>query len=101
MALTPRFKALFRDSAFHSKVKAIIVDECHVIAEWADEFRTAYREISLLRSHTGMDIPWAALSATLTTEDFNVVWDTLCFGRRPFWGIDAGVVRPNLTYIVK
>ncbi|KAL0563308.1 hypothetical protein V5O48_018762 [Marasmius crinis-equi] len=29
---------------------------------------------------------------------FNVIWQTLAFGNRPFSGIDVGVDRPNLFY---
>ncbi|EJD34593.1 hypothetical protein AURDEDRAFT_24263, partial [Auricularia subglabra TFB-10046 SS5] len=92
---------LMNSEAFQDLVKVTVVDEAHVIAEWGENFCKAYSELCRLRSFTGDRVPFAAFSATLTTESFSVLWDALGFGGRPFWGIDTGVLRENLTYIIK
>lgn len=102
MALSHRFDELFRDGKFRHRIKAIVVDEAHCINEWGhDDFRPLYRQLDRLRSFTGQDVPFLACTATCTTETFDLIWDTLAFGNRPFWGIDVGCDRPNLFFSVR
>ena len=66
-----------------------------------DEFRPQYRKLDELRMYTGQDVPFVACTATAATSTFDVIWKTLGFGSRPFWGLDAGCERPNLTFITR
>ena len=96
------FKQLFRSETFRKRLVAVIVDEAHVMFDWAREFRKDYAELKQLRVLTGMETPWALFSATLPTEIFNFCFDTVGMGQhRPFWGIDLGSDRPNLALWVR
>ncbi|KAJ6542135.1 P-loop containing nucleoside triphosphate hydrolase protein [Mycena sp. CBHHK59/15] len=81
MALSDRFGKLWTDVKFHGRVQALIVDEAHCINEWGEEFR----------------VPFVACTATCATRTFNIIWNSLGFGHRPFWGLDAGVKTVDFT----
>jgi hypothetical protein len=93
-----QMKKHYIEERFRARIFGVLVDEAHVIAEWADNFRKDYNELKTLRVILGDNVPWWALSATFTNAIFKKVYETLTFGTsRPFWGIDVGVERPNLT----
>ncbi|KAK7433877.1 hypothetical protein VKT23_020502 [Stygiomarasmius scandens] len=84
---------------FRQRLGAVFVDEGHCIDEWGDDkFRPQYRQLGQLRSYTGMEVPYVACTATCRTKTFDLLWVTLRFGCRPFWGIDIGADRPNLFF---
>ncbi|TFK58838.1 hypothetical protein BDN72DRAFT_781519, partial [Pluteus cervinus] len=101
MALGDTFAKLWRDTAFRDRIHAVIVDEAHCIAEWGDSFRTQYQGLSQLRNFIGQEVPVVACTASCPTDTFNTIWASLSFGYRPFWGLDVGCTRENLTYIVR
>jgi superfamily II DNA helicase RecQ len=101
MALSPSFIKLWTNARFRAQVQALIVDEAHCIDEWGEEFRPKYHELEKLRSFMGQEIPFVACTATATTSTFNVIWKSLGFGNRPFWGIDVGCDRPNLLFLTR
>ncbi|KAJ2915312.1 hypothetical protein MD484_g5119, partial [Candolleomyces efflorescens] len=102
MALSDSFVKLWKDAKFRKRLICLVVDEAHCVNEWgSDDFRPAYRKLATLRSYTGQEVPFLACTATCTTDTFNLLWSTLEFGHRPFWGIDVGVARPNLLYHVR
>lgn len=91
MALSASFNNLWTDTNFQGRVQAVIVDEAHCIDEWGgDKFRPVYRKLSKLRDYTGQE-----------TKTFDIIWRDLEMGHRPFWGIDVGCARPNLTYLTR
>jgi len=97
----PRMKKFYVEENFRSRVFGVLVDEAHVIHEWAESFRKDYSELKTLRVILGDNVPWWALSATFTNAIFKTVYKTLSFGTsRPFWGINVGVERPNLAQLV-
>ncbi|KZS96884.1 P-loop containing nucleoside triphosphate hydrolase protein [Sistotremastrum niveocremeum HHB9708] len=101
MALSPSFQRLWMNRVFREHISCIFVDEAHCIEEWGDDFRPEYRQLSILRSFTGTSVPFVACTATMTTHTFEVIWSTLGYGHRPFWGLDVGCRRDELTYVVK
>ncbi|KLO10525.1 P-loop containing nucleoside triphosphate hydrolase protein, partial [Schizopora paradoxa] len=101
MLLSERFRSLLLDASFRSKIQAICVDEMHLVKEWGSDFREKYKELHRLRIYTGMEIPFLGCTATATTDTFNTVWKDLNFGCRPFWGVDVGIERPNLQFVVR
>lgn len=101
MALSDRFGRLWMNGRFRARVNALIVDEAHCIDEWGEEFRPMYRQLHRLRSFTGQEVPFVACTATCTTSTFNIIWSSLGFGHRPFWGLDAGAERANLFYYTR
>ncbi|KJA15503.1 hypothetical protein HYPSUDRAFT_149055 [Hypholoma sublateritium FD-334 SS-4] len=100
MALGENFCKLWQDSSFRSKVQAIVVDEAHCIVEWGDKFRKEYSGLAKLQDYIGQEIPILACTATCSSKTFEVIWSSLAFGFRPFWGLDVGVDRKNLSFIV-
>jgi superfamily II DNA helicase RecQ len=101
MALSDSFTKLWKDASFRKRLQAIVVDEAHCIDEWGEEFRPLYRELSRLRHYTGQDVPFVACTATCTSTTFDIIWHSLGFGHRPFWGIDVGCGRPNLLFLTR
>ena len=102
MALATSFQKLWKESRFRGRLTAVVVDEAHCIAEWGGEdFRPAYRSLETLRSYTGHEIPIVSCTATCPTKTFDLIWRSLGYGFRPFWGLDVGSDRPNLLYITR
>ena len=98
----PRMKKFYADEEDRTRILGVLVDEAHVIHEWAANFRKDYYELKTLRVILGNDVPWWALSATFTDQVFKTVYETLSFGTsRPFWGIDVGTERPNLAQYIR
>lgn len=101
MALSDAFVSIWQDTKFRTRLQAVIIDEAHCIVEWGDSFREAYKQLGRIRNYTGNDVPFVACTATCSTEAFDVIWNTLGFGMRPFWGLDAGCDRDNLFYLIR
>jgi superfamily II DNA helicase RecQ len=101
MALSNSFSKLWKDANFRKRLQAIVVDEAHCIDEWGEEFRPQYRELSQLRHYTGQDVPFVSCTATCTSKTFNIIWHSLGYSHRPFWGIDVGSGRPNLVFLTR
>ena len=102
MALSESFYKLWKGSNFRKQLTAVVVDEAHCIDEWGDDnFRPLYRKLNTLRNYTGYEIPMVACTATARTSTFDLIWNTLGYGNRPFWGLDVGTDRPNLFYITR
>ncbi|KAJ3501033.1 hypothetical protein NMY22_g19060 [Coprinellus aureogranulatus] len=102
MASSDSFYGLWKDGKFRERLQAVTIDEAHCVDEWGgDDFRPDYAKLGALRTYTGMEVPFFACTATCRTETFDVLWDSLGYGSRPFWGLDVGVDRPNLLYIVR
>jgi len=102
MVLSDNFSKLWKDSQFRTRLTVVIVDKAHCIDEWGGEdFRPQYRLLERLRVFTGQEVPIVCCTATATTSTFNIIWKTLGYGNRPFWGLDVGSDRPNLFYITQ
>ena len=94
----PNMKKFYVNEESRARIFGVLVDEAHVIHEWATTFRKDYNELATLQVILGAKVPWWALSATFTDEILEKVYKGLKFGTsRSFWGIDAGVDRPNLS----
>jgi len=46
-------------------------------------------------------VPILACTGTCRTSTFNLIWDTLGYGHRPFWGLNVGTDQPNLYFIAR
>lgn len=101
MVLSARFRALLLDVAFRQRLRVLAVDEVHLVKDWGDDFRIKFKELHRLRTYTGVEIAFFSCTATASTETFDTVWVDLGYGRRPFWGVDVGIERPNLRYAVR
>lgn len=79
------------------KVNLIAVDEAHCISQWGNDFRPAYKNITILRELQPL-VPIIALTATATTE---VLEDTIIELQLELPAIfKNSFVRKNLSYQV-
>lgn len=101
MALGTTFLNLWQNSSFRDRVQAVIIDEAHCIVEWGVDFRKEYSGLARLRDYIGQEVPVMACTATCSTKTFNILWTSLKFGYRPFWGLDVGCDRKNLTFLIR
>ncbi|KAF8209883.1 P-loop containing nucleoside triphosphate hydrolase protein [Mycena galopus ATCC 62051] len=101
MALSSSLIALWQDRTLRPRVQGLVIDEAHCIVEWGDEFRKEYGGLAKLRDYIGQETPILAGTATCDTETFKIIWQSLKFGYRPFWGLDVGTDRSNLVYITR
>ncbi|KAJ6447741.1 hypothetical protein C8R45DRAFT_850691 [Mycena sanguinolenta] len=89
MYLCLGFTKFWQEREFRSQVQAVIIDEAHCIVEWVEDFWKEYGGLTKLHDYIGHDIPIFAAMVTCNTETFNVIWKSLKFGCRPFWGLDV------------
>lgn len=88
----------FRQILRELPVRLIAIDEAHCISEWGHDFRTDYRNLSLLRLILP-GVPWIALTATANVrvrED--IISQLKLENGRLFL---SSFNRPNLTYLVR
>ncbi|MDX1463409.1 MAG: ATP-dependent DNA helicase RecQ, partial [Marinirhabdus sp.] len=79
-------------------VNLIAVDEAHCISQWGNDFRPAYKNITLLREMHPL-VPMLALSATATEE---VLTDTVQELQLELPEVfRASFARENLSYLVR
>ncbi|KAK0713354.1 P-loop containing nucleoside triphosphate hydrolase protein [Lasiosphaeria miniovina] len=67
-ALSPKFKAVLRDPAFHERIGLFAIDELHVVGEWR-EFRPDFTYIHMLRALLPRSVPWFGCTATLDKDN--------------------------------
>ncbi|KAI0684792.1 hypothetical protein C8T65DRAFT_530566, partial [Cerioporus squamosus] len=93
---------LWKNNQFRGRLQAVAVDEAHCVKEWGtNDFRPEYHSLSVLRHFTGQEIPFVVFTATCRTTAFELLWESLAYGFRPFWGLDVGCDRANLYYEVR
>ncbi|KAE8236062.1 hypothetical protein A4X03_0g9568 [Tilletia caries] len=104
----PNISLLLSEPSFKNRVGGVFVDEAHVVEDWGYRvspgdkraFRPEYAKIRTVRARIGMDVPCAAVSATLPHATLESVIQSLDLGRRNLLAIDAGTDRSNITYEV-
>lgn len=97
----PSFRKLFVQPSFSKTVAAIVIDECHLITTWGDQFRMAYGKLKYLRSYVGTHTPFLAVSATLTKEARFQVATALQMDRPHTFYLNLGNDKPNIKWEVK
>jgi ATP-dependent DNA helicase Q5 len=96
---TQVFKRLLGVLVKANKLAHIVIDEAHCVSQWGHEFRPDYLKLGELREIT-RDIPWAALTATATSQDVREIKSKLKF--RPESKIfKLPCFRQNLFYDVR
>lgn len=101
MALSNRFQSLWQEPSFPEQAQALSVDEAHCIALWGDDFGPEYSKLSSLRCYAQRKVPTLTYTATEDAKTFEKIWTSLEFCVRPFWRMDVGAERANLTYIIR
>lgn len=91
---------LTRQESTHSL--HIIVDEAHCIRKWGQSnFRKAWYEIGLIVAFVRTGVPFAAVSATLSSETQQTVIKSLHFDPRDFVLVNIGNFRSNIFLTTK
>ncbi|KAL1976778.1 hypothetical protein VTN31DRAFT_3060 [Thermomyces dupontii] len=65
------FRRVVSEPSFNQKVALVVVDETHLVHNWAGNFRPAYSRLNVLRDWLGSQIPWLACSATMDSKTLN------------------------------
>lgn len=89
--------ALFIERFKAMDIGLIVVDEAHCISQWGHDFRPAYREIAIIRSHHP-EVPMMAVTASATEVVKNEILELLNL-RNPKVFI-GNTFRPNILYSV-
>ncbi|KAF8976847.1 hypothetical protein BDQ17DRAFT_1189495, partial [Cyathus striatus] len=61
-----------------------------------------YGELGALKVIAGYEIPWLVLTRMCSTTTFETIYTSIGMGgTRPFYGIDLGLNKPNLMFLVR
>ena len=71
------YRNMFLSPVYQQNLRTLVVDECHCVKLWGDQFRRAFSEIGTLRSVIPRNVNILALTATATTETFHLTSKSL------------------------
>ncbi|KLO06377.1 P-loop containing nucleoside triphosphate hydrolase protein [Schizopora paradoxa] len=94
-------KSILSSNDFSKNIKAIIIDECHVVESWGAKFRSIYRDVGDLRAFVPMGVPILATTATLTPSSQQFIAGLLNINLDAAFYLNLGNDRPNIAYSVK
>ena len=73
IACSHRFRrAVLSNSTFRARIKAVLVDEVHLVVDWGQAFRESYTHLRYLRNVLGQR-PWFGCTATLDKRTFKAL----------------------------
>ena len=70
---TPVYRKMLVSAVYREKLVALVIDEAHCVKTWGDQFRPTFAQIGDLRSLIPSTVNVMALTATATSETFDVV----------------------------
>jgi hypothetical protein len=95
-----RFHHILTWPTFRSHVSLVVIDECHLVANWGKSFRPHYAQLFKVRSLLGPTVPWFACTATLDEETYAKVmklagfhWSTTDLERTDIDRPDLSIIR--------
>ncbi|RPB18947.1 hypothetical protein L211DRAFT_853654 [Terfezia boudieri ATCC MYA-4762] len=89
-----------RNNKVVNKIGFLIIDECYLVEDWGEEFRTDYARLGTLREHLPR-VPFGACTTTTTPEKHEKIRVGLGFNPYESIRILEKVNRPNLFYAVR
>lgn len=95
------FREILSSGDFTKDIKAIVIDECHVVESWGEKFRAYYKQVGELRAFFPIGTPILAATATLTPASQQKLAKTLEIDLDTSFYLNLGNDRPNITYSVK
>ncbi|TFY74604.1 hypothetical protein EWM64_g9407 [Hericium alpestre] len=103
MLLSPPFiNGVLRHPSFARRVYSVIIDEAHCISHWGADFRKQYGQIGMIRVFLPCDVPFVALSASLTERVIQDIVRTLQFDHGSgFLFRNLGNDRSNVSLVVR
>ena len=96
----PQFSKLLRTSGFTKCVTALVLDECHCVSQWGENFRKRFGDLGKLRSYFPTSVPFLATSATLPPSILAELCVKCCFEMNSTFQINLGNDRPNITALI-
>lgn len=97
---TGTFKSLLESLVKYDKLAYFVIDEAHCVSAWGHEFRPDYLKLGKLRSLTGKNVPWAALTATASATVVEDILKQLKFEASRVKKFKIPCFRSNLYYDV-
>ena len=94
-----QYRSMLLSGVYKEKLVALVVDEAHCVKTWGDEFRTAFSKIGSLRSLIPSNTNVMALTATCTTELFDVVTQRLAMESPTLVAMSPS--RDNIAYCMR
>ena len=92
------YRKMLMSVAYKEKLVAVVVDEAHCVRTWGDQFRTTFAQIGDLRSLIPTTVNIMALTATATSEAFDVVTHRLSMDKPILIALPP--YRDNIAYQV-
>lgn len=81
IACSRKFReSVLSNQKFRERVKAVIVDEVHLVVDWGQTFRESYTHLRYLRDVVG-EKPWFGCTATLDKSTFKALCYSSGFSR--------------------
>ncbi|XP_059092791.1 ATP-dependent DNA helicase Q5-like [Tigriopus californicus] len=96
---TGTFKGVLERLVKYDKLAYFVIDEAHCVSQWGHDFRPDYLKLGLLKSQTGKQCPWIALTATASTTVVEDILKQLKLKRVQKFKIPC--FRQNLYYDVR
>ena len=90
------YRNMLLSRPYKDNLVGLIVDEAHCVKLWGDEFRKVFSQVGELRSLIPMGVNIMALTATATTETFQIVSRRLCMDNPVIIALPP--YRDNITY---
>jgi superfamily II DNA helicase RecQ len=87
------------DSRFRKRLKAIVIDEIHLVVDWGRSFRKACSLLKHFRNELGSR-PWFGCTATLDPDSFDELCRFTGF-RKNVCIVRTSIDRPEIAYIRK
>ncbi|KAI0309710.1 P-loop containing nucleoside triphosphate hydrolase protein, partial [Amylostereum chailletii] len=85
---------------FGSRILSVFIDEAHCVSHWGDSFRKKYGTLGNVRAHLLHNIPFIAVSATLTPRVRRDILDKLQYSSNYLF-INIGNDRPAVSQVVR
>lgn len=93
---SPYFISILRNA---KHVDRFVIDECHCVSKWGNDFRPDYQMLSNIRVNFPL-IPIMALTATATIKVKEDIISTLGFNTEMLKVLQSSFNRPNIRYSV-
>lgn len=84
-------------SAFAKDIISVVIDECHCIEQWGQEFHISYGKLDHIRSLVPRGVPFFAATATMTPSALKSVMRVLLMTPNRTYILNRAQDRPNIT----
>ncbi|TFY77268.1 hypothetical protein EWM64_g6747 [Hericium alpestre] len=98
---SPFINGVLRHPSFARRIYSVIIDEVHCISHWGADFRKQYSQLGMIRVFLPRDVPFLALSASLTEHVICDIVYTLQFNRASYLVKNLGNDRSNVSIAVR